>query len=46
MEERSQIEQTIREEIRKTLTGYFNHEKERKLINYRQQNQYIKNDNC
>lgn len=42
MEERSQIEQTIREEIRKTLTGYFNHEKERKLINYRQQNQYIK----
>ena len=39
--DREQIKQEIRTELMQSLSERFNHEKERKLNNYRQQNAYI-----
>ena len=36
-----QIKQEVKEEIMQSLSTRFNHEKERKLTNYRQQNAYV-----
>ena len=36
-----QIKQEVKEELMQSLSARFNHEKERKLTNYRQQNAYV-----
>ena len=36
-----QIKQEVKEELLQSLSARFNHEKERKLTNYRQQNAYV-----
>ena len=39
-----QIKQEVKEELLQSLSARFNHEKERKLTNYRQQNAYVQKD--
>ena len=42
--DREQIKQEVKEEIMQSLSTRFNHEKERKLTNYRQQNAYVQKE--